>query len=108
MIRDVNGPGSPKAGDSRARNTSDASAPAANKIAQGKTAAATPPSVEDVVKISPQAAAIKALEVKINKLPDTNAERVATIKKQLADGKYPFDAKKVAQKLLDLDNQIGE
>ncbi|MET0379008.1 MAG: flagellar biosynthesis anti-sigma factor FlgM [Spongiibacteraceae bacterium] len=58
----------------------------------------------DSVSLSSNAQAVKALEEKIQKLPDVNEKRVAQIKAALASGEYSVDDLVVADKLLNLDD----
>lgn len=107
MLKDINSLGKSQAPDVRSRAA--ASEAAAKRSAQ--TAAATPSPAkasEDVVKLSPQATALKSIEGKIAKEPEVNNDRVASIRKAIAEGKYPVDSQKLAQKLLDMDSLLGD
>lgn len=107
MVRDINGPGAkppttPTANEQNAlraqrENTSPA-APAAQQPAPAAKAAA------DSVNLSSGAVALKALEEKIQKLPEVNEKRVAEIKAALASGSYKVDDLVVADKLLAMDD----
>ncbi|HSB95647.1 MAG TPA: flagellar biosynthesis anti-sigma factor FlgM [Spongiibacteraceae bacterium] len=55
------------------------------------------------VSLSSSAQALKALEEKIQKLPDVNEKKVAEIKAALASGQYSVDDLVVADKLLGFD-----
>lgn len=106
MVRDINGPGvkpptTPPANEQNAlrtqrENTSPA-APAAQPAPAAKAAA-------DSVNLSSGAVALKALEEKIQKLPEVNEKRVAEIKAALASGSYKVDDLVVADKLLAMDD----
>lgn len=108
MVNDIKGFGSSQTNDLRSRS-SNSSEVAANRSTLANAAAPTPAkSSEDVVNISSQAASLKSLEGKMGKQPEVNQERVASIRKAIADGKYPVDAQKLAQKLLDMDSLLGD
>ncbi len=110
MASDIKGLGSPTPPDQAAlRGTSTAkenSATASERTAQNAAPAAATPvakAASDSVNLSPQAQAMKALEEKLQKLPDVNEKRVAEIKAALASGKYTVDDLVVADKLLGFD-----
>lgn len=105
MMKNINGLGTPPTTDPRTRAQEAVSTPR-------QTATPTPTqqarAAEDMVRISPQAAQMKALESKLAKQPEVDSERVQTIRKAIAEGRYPVDAERLAQKLLDLDAQLGD
>lgn len=107
MATDIKGLGSPPpAADQTAlRNTGTAA-----KEGAGTERPATPPAVPtaakaaaDSVNLSSQAQSLKALEEKIQKLPDINDKKVAEIRAALASGQYKVDDLVVADKLLGFD-----
>lgn len=109
MATDIKGLGSPTPPDQTAlRSTSTAkeSAVTSESAAQRPPAAPAPTAARaaaDSVNLSPQAQAMKALEEKLQKLPDVNEKRVAEIKAALASGNYSVDDVVVAEKLLGFD-----
>lgn len=108
MVRDINGPGAkppttPPANEQNAlRGTQRDSTtqPGAQAAPQAPTAKAA----ADSVNLSSNAVALKALEEKIQKLPEVNEKRVAEIKAALASGSYKVDELVVADKLLAIDD----
>ncbi len=107
MVNDIKGFGSGQTNELRNRGAAQNEAVA--KRTQLNTSSAPTPAktTEDVVNISPQASTLKSLESKIGKQPDINQERVANIRKAIAEGRYPVDAEKLAQKLLEMDDLLG-
>lgn len=112
MASDIKGLGSPKIADQaalRAGNSKEAGSAKENGAASNARPA-TPPAAPaakaatDSVNLSPQAQALKALEEKLQKLPDVNEKRVAEIKAALASGEYSVDDLVVADKLLGFDD----
>ena len=78
------------------RTTQPPSNPASVPPTAAKTAA-------ESVNLSAQAQTLKAIEEKIQKLPDINEKKVAEIKAALASGSYSVDDLVVAEKLLGFD-----
>jgi negative regulator of flagellin synthesis FlgM len=104
MTNDIKGLGSPITPDQTAlRNTgkdgsanSTAAKPAPAPVGTAKAAA-------ESVSLSSNAHALKALEEKIQKLPEVNEKKVAEIKAALASGQYSVDDLIVADKMLGFD-----
>lgn len=109
MVNNITGKGTPLPIDQTAVRSTEAKAETNAKAAaqQQTTSAAQPGSTAkaavDSVSLSSNAQALKALEEKIQKLPDVNEKRVAQIKAALASGQYSVDDLVVADKLLNLD-----
>ena len=109
MASDIKGFGSPNRPDQTAlrdAGTAKESGAAASESAASRPAAAPAPVTKapaESVNLSPQAQALKALEEKLQKLPDINEKRVAEIKAALASGNYSVDDVVVAEKLLGFD-----
>jgi negative regulator of flagellin synthesis FlgM len=105
MATDIKGLGTPPAADQATlRSTSKDSsqterAPAPQTPAPTSAAKAS----ADSVNLSSQAQALKAVEEKIQKLPNINEKKVAEIKAALASGQYSVDDLVVAEKLLGFD-----
>lgn len=108
MATDIKGLGAPTPPDQTAlrgtSTTKEGSATGGERVVQN-TPTATPvtKAATESVNLSPQAQALKALEEKLQKLPDVNEKRVAEIKAALASGKYSVDDVVVADKLLGFD-----
>ncbi len=110
MASDIKGLGSPNLIDQAALrgtgNTRENGGAANSAQAQTPTAPQQAPAAKaatDSVSLSTQAQALKALEGKLQKLPDVNEKRVAEIKAALASGEYSVDDLVVADKLLGYD-----
>jgi negative regulator of flagellin synthesis FlgM len=104
MASDIKGLGTPPGTDQTALRTNKESAqtaPEKSPVAQQPNTAAKV--AVDSVNLSSNAQALKALEAKIQKLPDVNEKRVAEIKAALASGNYSVDDLVVADKLLGFD-----
>lgn len=110
MASDIKGLGSPKLpdqaalrGSGNAKETSGARENSARAAEQTAAPAPAAKAATDSVNLSAQAQALKALEGKLQKLPDVNEKRVAEIKAALASGEYSVDDLVVADKLLGFD-----
>lgn len=107
MVNQIKGSGGTLPPEQPLRANTDSAAKAAQ---QAKTEVATPQpgtaakAAVDSVSLSSNAQAVKAIEEKIQKLPDVNEKRVAQIKAALASGEYSVDDLVVADKLLNLDD----
>jgi negative regulator of flagellin synthesis FlgM len=105
MATDIKGLGTPSAADQAAlRSTSKDSSPT-ERAPQQQVAAptVTAKASVDSVNLSSQAQSLKAVEEKIQKLPNVNEKKVAEIKAALASGQYSVDDLVVADKLLGFD-----
>jgi negative regulator of flagellin synthesis FlgM len=108
MVNQIKGSGGALPPEQPLRTNTDSAAKASAQ--QAKTEVATPQpgtaakAAVDSVSLSSNAQAVKAMEEKIQKLPDVNEKRVAQIKAALASGEYSVDDLVVADKLLNLDD----
>lgn len=66
-----------------------------------------PPSSRDSVQLSPEAQSMNRLEENLARLPDVDAERVASLKQAIADGRFEIDAERIAQNMLNQDDLLG-
>ena len=102
MTNDIKGLGSPPSTDQSAlRSTGKESAAASQapaKPAPAPTGVAK--AAAESVSLSSNAQALKAVEEKIQKLPEINEKKVAEIKAALDSGKYSVDDLVIADKLL--------
>ena len=104
MTNDIKGLGSPPGADQttlrsagkEGKTSSAQNTPAPLPTGTAKAAA-------ESVSLSSSAQALKALEEKIQKLPDANEKKVAEIKAALASGQYSVDDLVIADKLLGFD-----
>jgi negative regulator of flagellin synthesis FlgM len=108
MVNPIKGSGGSLPPEQTLRTNTDTAAKTAAQ--QTKSEATTPQpgttakAAVDSVSLSSNAQALKAVEEKIQKLPDVNEKRVAQIKAALASGEYSVDDLVVADKLLNLDD----
>jgi negative regulator of flagellin synthesis FlgM len=67
-----------------------------------QTAAPTTPTPadNDKVVLSAEAQNLNRLQAKISSMPDVDLERVAQIKKAIAEGKFEVNAERIAQNML--------
>lgn len=63
---------------------------------------------KDSVALTDRAKDLQALQTKIAESPVVDTEKVASIKQAIAEGNYQINADKLAEKLLDLDEQISK
>lgn len=106
MTNDIKGLGSPPSTDQSAlRSTGKDSATPANQAAANPAPAPTgvAKAAAESVSLSSNAQALKAVEEKIQKLPDINEKKVAEIKAALDSGQYTVDDLVIADKLLGFD-----
>jgi negative regulator of flagellin synthesis FlgM len=66
------------------------------------------PSTTDTVSLTDTAARLKGLENTIASLPVVDSQRVESIKKALANGSFPIDDQKVADKLVTLEHALDK
>ncbi|MCQ4261900.1 flagellar biosynthesis anti-sigma factor FlgM [Stutzerimonas stutzeri] len=62
-------------------------------------------STSDTVQLSPEAQRLQQASDKLNDQPTVNQERVAELKKAIADGSYQVDSQRVAAKMLAFETQ---
>jgi negative regulator of flagellin synthesis FlgM len=104
MASNIKGMGTPPGTEQAALRTGKESAPAqAERPAAPQQTSPAAKAAVDSVNLSSSAHALKALEEKIQKLPDVNEKKVAEIKAALASGTYQVDELVVADKLLGFD-----
>ena len=103
MVIDTNNINS--SGSSRSRNTT----PVATNNAKTQTAATETvvASSKDNVVLSSESQSLSRLQAKINSLPDVNLERVAAIKKAIAEGRFEFNPERIAENMLRQDELLG-
>ena len=106
MVIDTNnnintsGPGNARGRTSGVNPTPDtpASAAAADKAPAG---------AKDNVVLSPEAQNLHRLQAKISDMPDVDMERVAAIKKAIAEGKFEINAERIAENMLNQEELLG-
>lgn len=73
--------------------------------AQSNTPETNASSAKDTVHITNRAQELQRLQQSIAELPVVDSQKVESIKQALADGTYQIDADKVAEKLLQFEEQ---
>ncbi|MGH1472258.1 MAG: flagellar biosynthesis anti-sigma factor FlgM [Cellvibrionaceae bacterium] len=58
---------------------------------------------KDSVNLSPEAQALKRLEAQIQNSPDIDSEKVAAIKKAIADGNFQINVERIVERMLEQD-----
>lgn len=119
IIMNINGPTSGHSGTSKASGENSAqnkngAAKLANKLApllekneQAKTQQSLKQSqTSQNVHISKEARQLTQLEEKVRNQSKANSQKFETIKQAVNQGNYQVDSQKVADKLLDIENQI--
>lgn len=62
---------------------------------------------QDSVVLSQEAQSMNRLGDSIANLPDIDSERVETIKQAIAEGRFEFDAERIAENMLNQDDLLG-
>lgn len=63
--------------------------------------------VKDEVVLSPQAQNLTRLQSKINSQPDVDLEKVAAIKKAIAEGRFEINPERIAENMLKQDELLS-
>ncbi len=97
------------------RSTSEAlsNKPSATKNKQSTTDSNTQSPTQassnaDTVSLSAASTQVRELQNRLADIPEVDAERVAQIKQEIANGNYPLDAKAIAANLLSLEKALSE
>ncbi len=107
MVRDISGAGTPQSGASNTNKSANSRDVLAKQVpADQPQTAQKPESAKDVVEISSQAKVMKNLEAKLSQLPDIDQKRVDAIKSAIADGSYEVDAQRIADRMLQADDDF--
>jgi len=80
--------------ETKAKVNADTAKPAASGLANGS----------DKVVLSPQAKAFGKLAANVEKAPEIDNEKVAEIKKAIAEGSFEVNAERIAEKMLNSDS----
>lgn len=106
MVIDTNnninpgGPANARGRTNGVNTTPEASTPAA-------ATPKAPASAKDNVVLSPEAQNLNRLQAKISDMPDVDMERVAAIKKAIAEGKFEINADRIAENMLNQEKLLG-
>ena len=79
-----------------------------NNNAPARSAAGSSSKGGDEVKLSNQAAQMKALEAQISRLPVVDTQRVQEVQHTLATGSYEIEPARVADKVLSFEAGLGK
>lgn len=91
-------------------NSSNTSARANDTAAKGPATqgeAAPRQTPQDSVVLSQEAQGMNRLEESIASLPDIDSEKVASIKQAIAEGRFEYDADRIAENMLNQDDLLG-
>ncbi len=77
------------------------------KVSLSEKASRSKNASEDQVILSPKAEEIQKAKQQLQSIPEVDTERIARIKRELAEGTYKIDGKKVAEKML-RDSMLNE
>lgn len=82
----------------------------ANGKSNGKAAAGAglSGSATDTVRLTDTASALKELETSMASGPEVNQAKIESIKEALASGNYQIDARRVADKFLEVERALGK
>lgn len=95
-----------KPGNNSSSNRPNTVAPRESNPQSGASSSASPSS-RDSVELSAEAQSMNRLEENLARLPDVDAERVASLKQAIADGRFEIDAERIAQNMLNQDDLLG-
>lgn len=82
-------------------------APAADSKASVSTPAAPTPKGGDQVVLSEQAQTLGRLQGKIDSAPDVNLEKVAEIRRAIAEGRFEINPERIAENMLNQNELLG-
>lgn len=63
-------------------------------------------SSEDKVSLTDTATLMQGLQQQVSEAPVVDSEKVEAIRAAIAEGNYPVDSEKLAQKMIDLEGQL--
>ena len=73
---------------------------------EGTPAPGSNAAAPDRVSVTDTASRLQKIEEQLSAMPDINHDKVAAIKKALADGSFSLDPKKIADKLIDFETSF--
>ncbi|MBU2862234.1 flagellar biosynthesis anti-sigma factor FlgM [Reinekea marina] len=92
MPININGPTSTQVDPSKTRQSQSSNGVTPEKSGNGTESAST----EDVVQLSDKARVMKAVESRIQNMPDVDQDKVDRIRNALSNGEYKIDFDKLA------------
>ena len=106
MVIDTNNIGSTNGtGGARNHRTTSGQPPVKPATTPVDSAASSPQ--KDEVVLSPQAQNLSRLQSKISNQPDVDLEKVAAIKKAIAEGRFDINPERIAENMLKQDELLG-
>ena len=103
MAIDINNLGS---GNSRTENRTKVKTDASGTGTAG-TSSGSPEYSRDSVQLTDTATKLRQLEQNLADVPVTNEDRVAAVKKAIADGNYQINTLSIASKMLNFERSLG-
>lgn len=92
------------------RSNSDAVTRSGRKDEPPKSAGASVPAgtadLSDKLTLTDEASRMQKLQQSLANIPEVNAEKIAHIKQEIANGNYPIDAERIAKNMIDLENLL--
>lgn len=104
MIFDINNIHS---GSARASQSRNGSAPIEVKAPVTASPASAPSNEGDKVVLSQEAQGMNRLQSKMATTPDIDMDKVEAIKQAIAEGKFEFNAERIAENMLNQDDLLG-
>lgn len=92
MPININGPTPTQVDPSKTRQSQNSNGVASQKSGNGTESASS----EDVVQLSDKARVMKAVETRIQSMPDVDQDKVDRIRNALSNGEYKIDFDKLA------------
>ncbi|MGI1677404.1 MAG: flagellar biosynthesis anti-sigma factor FlgM [Cellvibrionaceae bacterium] len=78
-----------------------------DRQSQSKDTGATSGADLDSVNLSPEAQALKRLEAQIQNAPEIDSEKVAAIKKAIANGNFQINVERIVERMLEQDSFLS-
>lgn len=77
-----------------------------NTASDAAKARANTPSTADKLTVTEQALKLQALERELSELPAEDAERIESLRNEIAAGGYQADSERIAEKLIALEKEL--
>ena len=82
-------------------------APAPEAKTQASSPAPAAPSASDQVVLSQEAQNLGRLQTKINSAPDVDMDKVAEIRRAIAEGRFEINPERIAENMLNQEDLLG-
>jgi len=97
---------------STAESLSTKPSAARSQSSSGNNTAAAPDTASgssaDTVSLSAESTQVRELQNRLADIPEVDAQKVAQIKQEIANGNYPLDSKAIAANLLNFEKALSE